>query len=146
MRGYRRGRTPASTWGDRRPRSRTRCPAIIVATRSRTASVASSVEPRSRNLTFSPASRTRRLREMRPARYAARAQWKPDEPAISVRSRSKKAAERPAKRLGPRDPEDDGGALPAARADGRAAEAAAAPAELVDQRAEDPRAGRADRV
>src|SRR4051812_1932334 len=59
---------------------------------------------------------------------------------MSVRSRSKNAAALAI------DAENDRVALPAAGADRRAAEAAAATAQLVDQRAEDPGAGRADRM
>src|SRR5450755_2291847 len=103
-----------------------------------------------------------------PVSYAARAKKIPEEPAINVLSRSKNAAGRnerspfsPAGRsttwfsppagalmsLGQRsDAQNQRVALPAARADRRAAEATAAAAQLVDERAEDARAGGADRV
>src|SRR5688500_10353379 len=62
----------------------------------------------------------------------------PDEPAMSVLSRSKKAALRAI------DLEDDRVALAPAAADGRHAEAAAAPLELVHERADDATARSAD--
>src|SRR5438445_1169805 len=91
----------------------------------------------------------RRAREIIPVSYAARAKKIPDEPAISVRSRSKNAAARGA--VAPAataisDLQDHRVALAAAGADRRAAEAAAAAAQLEHDRAEDARAGGADRV
>src|SRR5690242_9460662 len=70
---------------------------------------------------------------------------------MRVRSRSKKTADRPGGDPPPTrssgiDFDDDRVALAAARADGRAAQATSAPAQLVDERPEDPRARRADRV
>src|ERR1700750_1341357 len=72
---------------------------------------------------------------------------------MRVRSRSKNAAlcagalPSPLWALSARIHLDDNGvALTAARADRRAAQAAAAPAQLVDERAEDPRARGADRT
>src|SRR5436309_16131901 len=76
----------------------------------------------------------------------------PEDPAISVRSRSKKAATRLTDRrlvvrsLRPVYFQDDCVALAAAAADRGAAEAAPAPTQLVDQGADDARAGGADRV
>src|SRR3712207_3016915 len=55
-------------------------------------SVPSSVDPCRRNWTFANASAHSWRLDSRPERCAARAQCRPDEPAISVRSRSKKAA------------------------------------------------------
>src|SRR3954468_18906731 len=64
---------------------------------------------------------------------------------MSVRSRSKKAAAfAMASGLRTVDAEDHRVALPAARADRRAAQPAAAAAQLVHERAEDARARRAD--
>jgi hypothetical protein len=59
-----------------------------------TLSVLASVDPRSRNFTFSQASSAKRRREIIPALAAARAQKNPDEPDINVLSRSKNAAPR----------------------------------------------------
>ena len=56
------------------------------------ASMPSSVEPRMRKRTFSHVSAASRRRLISPALNAARPNWYADEPAISVRSRSKKAA------------------------------------------------------
>src|SRR4051812_43231464 len=85
-----------------------------------------------------------------PARYAARANWKALEPSIRVLSRSKKAAPRRSPpstaALGAVDFEDHRVALAATRADGRHTEPAAAPAQLVDERADDARAAGADRM
>src|SRR3954466_12525327 len=161
MRGYRRGSTPASTVPESRCRSRTFAPSSIFPTRLRTASVVASVEPLRRNLTFSSASRAMSRRLISPALYAARPNWNELEPAISVRSRSKNAAPfspgllsapppggggRMCGRSVNSDVNDDGVALAAAGADRHAAIAAAAAAQLEHDRAEDARAGRADRM
>src|SRR3954469_7395669 len=168
MRGYRRGSTPASTAGARRWRARTGTPSGSSPIRTRIASVAASVEPCRRKRRFSHASATSRPRDTSPLRYATRPNWKAEEPAINVRSRSKKAAPGSSGRrsapppggggrmcgrsvtgwssLGPSDLHDHGVALAAPRADRRAAIAAAATAQLVHQRAEDAGARRADRV
>src|SRR3954466_12351380 len=161
MRGYRRGSTPASTVPESRCRSRTFAPSSIFPTRLRTASVVASVEPLRRNLTFSSASRAMSRRLISPALYAARPNWNELEPAISVRSRSKNAAPFSPGLLSAPPPggggrmcgrsvnshvDDDGVALTAAGADRRAAVAAAAPAQLEHERAEDACSGRADRV
>src|SRR5437660_1174272 len=135
--GYSRGSTPASTRGDSRWSCETGTPAIISPTRLRTASARSSVEPRRRKRRFSYRSRARRVRVIIPDSYAARAKNTPEEPAISVLSRSKNAAAWPSPfspciaMSAPSDPEDDRVALSAARADRRAAERAAA---VVDAR------------
>jgi hypothetical protein len=71
---------------------RTSTPAIVDEIRSLTASVPASVEPDRRKRALAHASAASRRRVTRPARRAARANWYADEPAISVRSRSKKAA------------------------------------------------------
>src|ERR1700712_5643545 len=152
--GYNRGRTPASTCGPRRRKSRAGRPSSIAPTRAITLSVEASVEPRRRNLTFSHASSARRRREIMPARAAALAQKNPDDPDISVRSRSKKTAEEEGDgdaviAIQPRsavDAQDDRVALATAGADGRDAEPAATTAQLVDDRAEDAGARSADRV
>src|ERR1700728_2258051 len=84
-----------------------------------------------------------------PVSYAARAKNTPEDPAISVLSRSKNAAGRswvPFPAGVTSDLENQRVALPAAGADRRAAVAAAAAAQLVDERAENPCAGGADRV
>src|SRR5205807_2295654 len=112
-------------------------------------------------------------RVVSPALYDARANSKAEEPAIRVRSRSKKAAPRTAAapsepETGPASPalpasqlrssllerplrwsatshvDHDGVPLPAAGADRRAALPAPAPAQLQHQAAEDARAGGAD--
>src|SRR6478735_12632250 len=75
----------------------------------------------------------------------------PEDPAIRVLSRSKKAAARdigpfPAPGLGAVDFDHDRVALAAAAADRGDAEAATAAAKLVDERADDAGAGGADRV
>src|SRR5215213_2102232 len=166
--GYRRGRTPARTSGASRWRSRTRTPSRMLPTRSRSASAPASVEPRKRNRMFSHASVASRRRDTSPALYAARPNWNADEPAMSVRSRSKNAAPGSSGRRSAAPPggggrmwgrsvtrwswirssdlDDHGVALAAARADRRAAVAAAAAAQLVHERGEDPRARGADRV
>src|SRR3954471_16241457 len=162
--GYSRGSTPASTSGASRWRSRTRTPRSSSPMRSRSASVPASVEPRKRNRTFSYASRSSTRRFTSPARYAARPNWNADEPSISVRSRSKNAAPGSSGRRSapppggggrmcgrsvtrwPSNLDDHGVALAAARADRRAAVAAAATAQLVHERAEDAGARSADRV
>ena len=64
--------------------------------RSLSASVRSSVEPLRRKRTFSQASRASWRRLSIPALYAARPNSNALEPAISVRSRSKKTAAVPA--------------------------------------------------
>src|ERR1700759_2316845 len=91
-----------------------------------------------------------REREIIPVSYAARAKNTPDEPAISVLSRAKKAAARGAAPFMPSTASSDFQnycvALPATGADRGAAVAAAAPAQLVHERAEDARARGADRV
>src|SRR4051794_10814046 len=76
-----------------------------------------------------------------PWRTATRAKGMPDDPAIRVLSRSKKAAARLAGNL-----DHDRVALAAAAADRGDAEAASPAAELVDERADDAGAGGADRV
>src|SRR4051812_40797256 len=167
--GYSRGRTPASTCGPSRWNSSARRPSSIAPTRTITRSVAASVEPRRRNLTFSHPSSARRRREIIPARAAALAQKSPEDPDIRVRSRSKNAADaRPGAEVGgaisasgslarsrgassssvpvAMYPQDHGVALAAARADRRHAEAAAPAAQLVDDRAEDACARGADRM
>src|SRR5437660_1104730 len=150
--GYSRGSTPASTRGDSRWSCETGTPAIISPTRLRTASARSSVEPRRRKRRFSYRSRARRVRVIIPDSYAARAKNTPEEPAISVLSRSKNAAAWPSPfspciaMSAPSDPEDDRVALSPARADRRAAETAAAAPQLVHEAPEDARAARADRV
>src|SRR5215212_4260722 len=83
---------PASTSGVMRLRSTTRCPLIPLSTRSSRTLTAASLAPRSRNLIWSIASRRICRRDMCPALYIARPKWYALEPAISVRSRSKKAA------------------------------------------------------
>src|SRR4051794_4099211 len=87
-------------------------------------------------------------RVSQPARCAARPKCRPDEPAISVLSRSKKAAARPISRsyLGAVHFDDDRVALPTAGADRGAAEPAAAATQLVDQRTDDPGTRGPDRV
>src|SRR3954471_17778151 len=145
---------PPSMLGPRRSRSRWRRPASAWPTRSRTASVEASVEPLRRNATFASASPTSARRGISPDLYAARANSKALEPAIRVRSRSKNAAPRFIRvvsatddlALAAVDLDDDRVPLPPAGADGRAALPAAAPAQLVHERAEDARARRADRV
>ena len=150
--------------GARRCRSRTRRPAIIAPTRSRTLSVAGVGRPLEAEAQVHPARRAAsRRRLISPTRRASRAQWNADAPAMSVRSRSKKAASVeaasphcvvhqqrdalvPRRRQAPWTRMRTASPWPPPRADRRAADAAAAPAQLVDERAEDPRAGRADRV
>src|SRR5215211_2864822 len=159
--GYSRGSTPASTSGASRWSSRTRTPSSIRPIRSRSASVPASVDPRRRKSTFSHASVASWRRETRPDRYAARPNWNAEEPAISVRSRSKNAAPFSSGRRSAPPPGGGGRmcgrsvnsdlhdhrvALPAAGADRGAAVAAAAAAQLVYERAEDARARGADRV
>src|SRR5581483_11800736 len=88
-------------------------------------------------------------RRIHPAERAARAKSSALEPAISVLSRSKKAAAlaaEPPSALPAVNLEHDRVPLPAPGADRGAAEAAAPAAELVDQGADDARAGGADRV
>src|SRR5690348_15767728 len=135
-----RGRTPASTSAPRRSRSRTRVPPSDCEMRLRSSCEASSLAPRRRNIRLAQPSETNCRRLSNPARYAARPNWKADEPSISVRSRSKKAASAAI------DLDDHRVALTAARADRGAAQPAAAPAQLEHERAEDPRARGADRV
>src|SRR5580700_598363 len=149
MCGYSRGSTPASTRGDIRASSRTGTPAIISPTRRRTSSARSSVEPRRRKRRFSYTSRARRRREIMPVSYAARAKKTPEDPAIRVLSRSKNAAGRrwvPFPAGVTSHPENHSVALTATGADRRAAESPPAPAQLVDERAEDARARGADRM
>src|SRR4051795_6337073 len=85
-----------------------------------------------------------------PCRIATRAKGMPLDPAIRVLSRSKKAAARdivsPGSALGAGDLDHDRVALAAAAADRRDTEPAAPPAQLVEQRADDPRARGADRM
>ena len=160
MRGYSRGSTPASTAGESRCRSRTFVPLEHLAD--------ALARPRRCPRRSSRAGGTRCSRTRRgrcrggvsiPALYAARPNWNDDEPAISVRSRSKNAApcspavaaRRPRAGAGGcgaalSHVDDDGVALAAAGADRRAAVAAAAAAQLQHERAEDARAGGADRV
>src|SRR4051794_25229508 len=83
-------------------------------------------------------------RDSWPALYDARAKSNADEPSISVLSRSKKAAPRTGSAA--IYFENDGVALATAGADRGHPEPTAAAAQLVHERAEDPRAGRADRV
>src|SRR3954454_9944298 len=83
-------------------------------------------------------------RDSWPALYDARAKWKADEPSISVLSRSKKAAPRTGSAA--IYFEDDCVALATAGADCGHAEPTAAAAQLVHERAEDPGAGRANRM
>src|SRR3954453_503205 len=117
---------PARTSGPKRSMSRTRTPSRAFITRSLRASVASSVEPWRRKRRLASASEAIWRRVARPLRYEARANWNAEDPAISVRSRSKKAAARPATALGAVDLDDDGVALAAAGADRGDARAAAA--------------------
>src|SRR3954451_2017604 len=98
-----------------------------------------------RKRTLSRTSRASCRRDSWPALYEARAKWKAELPSISVLSRSKNAAAR-VSALTAIHLDDDGVALPAARADSRNAEAAATPAQLVHQRAEYASAAGADRV
>src|SRR3954452_1539401 len=77
-----------------------------------------------------------------PALYEARAKWKAELPSMRVLSRSKNAA----LVLAAIDFKDDRVALATAGADGCHSEAAAAPAELVDERPHDARSRCADRV
>src|SRR5579884_3321632 len=159
-----RGSTPAITSAPSRSRSRTRVPPRSREIRSRSSWETSSEAPRRRNFRLAQPSAMSCPRLSNPARNAARPNWKAEEPSISVRSRSKKAADRPAA-----DPlgvclaansgftaseaasaainlDDHRVALAAARADRGAAESASAPAQLEHKRAEDPRARGADRV
>src|SRR5947209_15810232 len=139
-----RGRTPASTSAPRRSRSRTRVPASDAEMRARNSCEASSLAPRNRNIRFAQPSAISCRRLSNPARYAARPNWKAEEPSISVRSRSKKAA---GVRLSAAiDLDDHRVALAATGADCGTAEATAPPAQLEHQRAEDARAGGANRV
>src|SRR5689334_16735855 len=108
--------------------------------RLRNSCEASSEAPRSRNIRLAQPSATSCRRLSNPARYAARPNWKAEEPSISVRSRSKKAASAAI------DLDDHRVALAAARADRGAAQAAAPPAQLEHERAEDARARGADRM
>src|SRR5437588_2065735 len=137
---------PASMSGPRRSRSRWRTPASAWPMRSRTASVLASVEPLRRNARLASASPASSRRDIKPARAAARANSKAEEPAIRVRSRSKNAAERCCDSTLACDVDDDRVALPSARTDGRAALASAAAAQLEHERAQDARARRAERV
>src|SRR3954451_21754332 len=117
---------------------------------ARMRAVASSFAPRSRKRRWSTPQRSIVLVLNQPARCAARAYGRPELPAMRVRSRSKNAAARapppPPPELGAIHLEHDRVALATTRADRRAAEAAAAAAELVDEGAHDPPAGGADRV
>src|SRR5436305_10142880 len=137
---------PASMSGPRRSRSRWRTPASACPTRSRTASVLASVEPLRRNARLASASPASSRRDIKPARAAARANSKAEDPAVRVRLRSKKAAERRCDSTLARDVDDDRVALSSTRADGRAALPSAASAQLQHERAQDARARRADRV
>src|SRR5919108_1888659 len=141
---------PARMSGPMRARSTTRCPAIDARMRSRSSSVPWSVEPFSRNLRLAQASLASWRRDTIPARYAARPKWNALEPSMRVLSRSKKAAPAMPPRLvrvsAPVHFDDHGVALAAARADRRAAEPAAAAAELVHERHQDARAAGPDRV
>src|SRR2546421_12285724 len=121
---------PASMSGPRRSRSRWRTPANAWPTRSRTASVLASAEPLRRNARLASAPPASSRRDIKPARAAARANSKAEEPAIRVRSRSKNAAERCCDSTLACDVDDDRVALPSARTDGRAALASAAAAHL----------------
>src|SRR5947209_11427663 len=144
-----RGRTPASTSAPRRSRSRTRVPASDSEMRARNSCEASSLAPRNRNIRFAQPSAISCRRLSNPARYAARPNWKAEEPSISVRSRSKNAAGERRGPVGPSaaiDLDDHRVALAAARADRGAPEAPAAAAQLEHQRAEDPRTRGADRM
>src|SRR5579884_3721623 len=148
-----RGSTPAITSAPSRSRSRTRVPPRSREIRSRSSWETSSEAPRRRNFRLAQPSAMSCPRLSNPARNAARPNWKAEEPSISVRSRSKKAADRAARGWAARcafspaiDLQDHGVALPTTGADRGAAEAAAAPAKLVHERAEDPRTRGADRV
>src|SRR5581483_8876491 len=138
-----RGSTPASTSAPKRSRSRTRVPASDLEMRSRSSCEASSLAPRKRNIRFAQPSAINCRRLSNPARYAARPNWKAEEPSISVRSRSKKAAAGASAAI---DLDDHRVTLTAARADRGAAQAATAPAQLEHERAEDARARGADRM
>ena len=111
-----------------------------------TRSVPSSVEPRRRNLTFSHASRASRRREIMPAPRgrAGPVEARTSRPSASGRGR------RTRRPFGTPFAMDacrmTASPWPPPRADRRAAEAAAAPAQLVDERAEDAGARGADRV
>src|SRR5947209_10938307 len=141
-----RGRTPASTSAPSRSRSRTRVPASDSEIRLRSSCEASSLAPRSRNIRLAQPSAASCRRLSNPARYAARPNWKAEEPSISVRSRSKNAAGEPAGPSAAIDLDDHRVALAAAGADRGAPEAATAAAQLEHQRAEDPCSRGADRV
>src|SRR4051794_34752967 len=78
--------------GERRMTSLTRTPSSILPTASRSAAVSSSVEPRSRKRALPNAARATSRRERYPALRDARTNANADEPAMSVRSRSKNAA------------------------------------------------------
>ena len=90
-----RGRTPTRTSGAILEIWRADVPRKIFLISASSLSVASSVEPRSRKRSASTPQRAICRRLTSPALVAARAQGSPDDPAIRVRSRSKKAAERP---------------------------------------------------
>ena len=75
--------------------SRTRMPASDSEIRLRSSCEDSSLAPRSRNIRLAHPSAISWRRLSSPARYAARPNWKAEEPSMSVRSRSKKAADPP---------------------------------------------------
>src|SRR3954447_3540471 len=106
--------------------SRTRTPSRALMTRALSASVASSVDPWRRKRRLASASEAIWRRVARPLRYEARANWNAEDPAIRVRSRSKKAAARRATALRAVHLDDDGVALTATGADRGDALAAAA--------------------
>src|ERR1700729_3320686 len=138
-----RGRTPASTSTPSRSRSRTRVPSSECEMRLRSSCEDWSLAPRSLNIRLAHPSETSCRRLSRPALYAARPNWKAEEPSMSVRSRSKNAAVEPSAAI---DLDDHRVALAAARADRGTADPAAAATELEHERAEDARAGGTDRM
>src|SRR6476659_10252460 len=149
-----RGRTPASRSGAIRSMSRSGTPARSSLTCDRTSAGRASVEPWSRKRTCSSPQRASSALLTMPLRDATRAKCIPLEPAIRVRSRSKKAA---ALLIGPRaapagallravDLKHDRVPLTAAGADRRASKATATATQLVHQRSNDPRTGRSDGV
>src|ERR1700729_2305923 len=138
-----RGRTPASTSTPSRSRSRTRVPSSECEMRLRSSCEDWSLAPRSLNIRLAHPSETSCRRLSRPALYAARPNWKAEEPSMSVRSRSKNAAGDPSAAI---DLDDHGVALAATGADRGPPEPAAAAPKLEQERAEDAGAGGADRV
>src|SRR5215210_15731 len=148
---------PASTSGAIRSTSRSGISAKIRLATSRTALVCSSEDPRRRYRRWSRPHLASWPRGTKPLRFATRAKTIPLDPAISVLSKSKKAApwappsadglpSTSGSRLGAVDLDDDGIALAAAAADRRAAEAAAPALELVDEGADDAGSRGADRM